>query len=220
MGVILYIRILSCLTFLVTAACSYPVTVAPAPALDVYASYTEKLPGKYALLVEATSLSRTIAATGQACSAHNYPANANEAFKVSAVKTIEGLVETIEVVSTPMSRETMGQKGYRGLIIVKADDYSARLMFVPDFWSATATASADVSGSIVIDGPNGRLFGTSSSSTRTVDQQTGSCGAGAQIIGQATSMAIKELFERLGERLANEPKLRTAPTQASNSPSS
>ncbi|MDY0883500.1 hypothetical protein ACFPL7_11115 [Dongia soli] len=205
---------------LLTAACSYPVSVPPSPALDVYASYTDKITGKYALYVDATSFTRTVSATGEICSAHNYPINANDAFKASAVKTLEQLVENVEVVDAPIAREALAERGYRGMIVIKSDEYSARLMFVPGFWQATATASADISARILVDGPEGRLFGTSGSASRSYDSSTGSCGGGAEALSHATSMAMKEMFERLGERFANEPKLRHPQPQTATSPSS
>jgi hypothetical protein len=190
------------------SGCAYQVPVRPAPALDVYASYGDKVPGKFALYIDAASFNRVIVATGQICSAHKFPVNANEAFRLSAVETMKQLVEEVEVVDAPISRPKLAGTGYKGMIVLKSDEYTARLMFIQNFWSATATASADMSASVLVDGPQERLFGTSASASRSFDATTSGCDEGAGAIGEATALAMKEMLERLGERFANSPRLR------------
>lgn len=207
-------RYLGLLLLATTTACTYQVPVQPSPAMEVYSSYPDKIPGKFALYVDASSFTRTISATGQICSAHKYPVNANEAFKASVVSTFQQLVQDMQVVDAPLSRDALSKLGVRGMIVVKSDDYSARLMFVPGFWTATATASADISASIVVDSATERLFGTSDSASRSYDASTGGCDGGATALGQATGMAMKEMLGRMGERFANAPKLHQSNSQA------
>jgi hypothetical protein len=195
------------------SACAYEVPITASPAFDVYSNYRDKIPGRFALFIDASSFAREVKPTGHICSANSYPLNANASFKQSAVNTIEQLVEQVEVVERPLPVEELTAKGYHGQIVIKSDEYTARITFVPGFWSATASSSVDVSASLVVDGADGRFLGTSASASRSSELSSASCGDGAQAIADANSKATKELLGRLGERLANEPRLRQPQAQ-------
>lgn len=190
------------------SACSYDVPTTASPAFDVYSNYRDKIPGRFALFVDANSFAREVKPTGQICSANSYPLNANASFKQSTIQTIKQLVEELELVDRPLPIEELKDKAYRGQIVVKSDEYIAHITFIPGFWSATASSSVDISASLVVDGTDGRFLGTSASASRSTELSSASCGDGAQAIAEANSKATKELLERLGERLSNEPRLR------------
>jgi hypothetical protein len=204
------LSVLASMTFLL-GACSYPVQAPVSPALNVYTSYADKLPGNYVLVVEASSWDKVVKSSSYQCSAHNFPMNANAVFKESVTRTVEQLVESVEVATVPPSRETMSSKRIAGVILVKADTFEPKLTFIPGFWSATASAAMDVSAALTVDGPQGRLLGTSAGASRSADGEAGDgCGGGANVLADATSKALRDLMERLGERIGNAPKLREA----------
>lgn len=72
-------------------------------------------------------------------------------------------------------------------------------------------ADVDLVASLRVDGRSGRLLGTTvaADDNAVTDAGTG-CDGGAQAISLATSGALKKLMGRLGERLANSPRLREA----------
>lgn len=193
------------------SACSYNVPTTASPAFDVYSNYRDKIPGSFALYVDANSFAREVKPTGQICSANSYPLNANISFKQSVTATIKQLVEQVEVVERPLPTADLAAKGYRGQIVVRSDEYIAHITFIPGFWTATASSSVDISASLIVDGADSRFLGTSASASRSTELSSASCGDGAQAIADANSKATKELLERLGERLANEPRLRQPP---------
>ena len=77
------------------------------PAYNVYTSYQERLPGKYALVVDAGDLAGDFKVRGYACAAHTYPLDAREAFGTSVAKTFEQLVEEVDVMDRPIDRTQM-----------------------------------------------------------------------------------------------------------------
>jgi hypothetical protein len=204
------LSILASVTVLL-GACSYPVQPSVSPALNVYTSYADKLPGHYILVVEASSWGKVVKPSSYQCSAHSFPMDVNAVFKESVTRTVEQLVESVEVASVPPTRETMSNKKIAGVILVKADTFEPKLTFIPGFWSATASAAMDVSAALTVDGPQGRLLGTSAGASRSADGDAGEgCGDGAKVLADATSKALRDLMERLGERIGNAPKLREA----------
>ncbi len=192
--------------------CAYEAPVAVSPNLDVYSSYSEKLPGSYALYVSADNFDATVRPTGLGCSYHNYPVHLANAFKPSVIKTIQQLVENIEIVDHTLTEDEIKKSGKRGMIVVKGDTLNARILFVPGFWSQAATSDVELSASLTVDTPSGRALGTEAEGSGNGQADGGQfCEGGATAISRATEKAMKHLLGQLGERLSNAQKLRAIP---------
>jgi hypothetical protein len=205
---------------LTLGACAYNAPVAISPNLNVYSSYGDKLPGSYLLYVESSGLVQRVKPTGLSCAAHSFPLDVQSAFTSSVVKTMEQLVESVEVVSSPVATAELGRTGKAGMIIIRAENLRARIQFIPGFFSATADANVELSASLSVDGPGGRLLGTTAAGDGANQGGSGgACEGGATVLGQATEVALKELLGQLGERFSNSPRLRASgPTPAGPSP--
>lgn len=127
----------------------------------------------------------TFKVSGYACSAHDYPVDARNAFGVSVERTLENLVEELEIVANPLNRTAIQAGEFSGMISVKADALEIDLTVIPGFCSAKMRGDADY-----------------------VSEAGAGCSGGAVAIGKAVEEAMKEALERLGERLSNAPRLR------------
>jgi hypothetical protein len=198
---------------LALAGCAYNAPVAVAPNLNVYSSYGEKLPGRYALLVDGEAFSQTVRPTGYQCSAHSFPLDMKDAFRQSTIQTIRQIVDDVEIVQSPLSADALERAGLRGQIIVRADSMTARIQFIPGFWSATTDSNVDLTANMSVDGPAGRLLGTTAEGTGHGQGEAGAfCGGGATAVAEASEHATKQLLGQLGERLSNSPRLRAVAT--------
>ena len=189
-------------------ACTYEVKTAASPALNVYSSYDDALPGTYALLVEPEILTKKVDPKSHACSAHSYPIDARATFKQSTTETMAQLVEKLEPVEKALTAEELRTRNYSGQIIIKAEEYDPRLTFVPGFWTSTASSTVDISVSLVVDGPSGRLLGTKASESRTVESDVSGCSGGSDALAKANAKASEAVLDRLAERFSNAPRLR------------
>ncbi|MDB5437060.1 MAG: hypothetical protein JWR47_3317, partial [Phenylobacterium sp.] len=179
--------------------------------LNVYSSYDDKLPGSYALYVDSELFSQTVRPTGYNCAAHTFPLDMRDTFKQSVVKTIQQLVEEVEVVQTPLSGEALARSGKRGQIIVRADGLTARVQFIPGFWRASSEGNVELTANMSVDGANGRILGTTAEGAGTAQGEAGlMCGGGANAVATAAEKATKQLLGQLGERLSNSPRMRAA----------
>jgi len=178
-----------------------------APNLNVYSNYSDKVPGKWMLSVDAASGKRDIHSEGIACAAHVYPVDISSSFRASVEATFQNLAENVEVVDNPPPASTLGAAGYAGVIRVKLDSMRPRLEFIQGFWSAKARSDMEIDAGLVVDGPSGRLLGTQASG-RGTDEESGDCPTGAGVIGHASEEAMKSLLGALGERFGNAPQLR------------
>ncbi|MGH6950366.1 MAG: hypothetical protein ACREH4_05815 [Vitreimonas sp.] len=179
------------------------------PNLNVYSSYADRLPGEYLLYVNTSALSTVVRPTGLACAAHSYPLDAQDVFRVSALRTMQQLVENVQLVDRPISGDALVRAGKAGMIIVHAESLSARIIFIEGFFSSTGEGSVDLAASIAVNTPAGRVLGTSAGGDSTQQAPAGSaCEGGAEAIGRATEMAMREVLGQLGERMSNSTRLR------------
>jgi hypothetical protein len=203
--------LLAALAALPLGACAYNATVTAAPNLAVYSSYGDKLPGRYLLHVDGSAFSSVVRPTGLNCSAHNFPLEFRDAFERSVVGTFQQLVEDVQVVERPVPQPEIAASGAAGMIVVRGEGVSARLIFIPGFWTSTPEATVEMTASLTVDTPTGRVLGTTTAGDATSQIGAGGdCGSGAISLGAATQGAMKELMGGLGERMANSPRLRDA----------
>lgn len=209
---------MSCLLVLLLTGCTYQVAVQPASATAEYTSYTDKVPGKFALYIDAAQMSTSAEQLTQGCPLSKFPINASEAFRTSTVQTFQKIVQTVDVVDAPLPKEELIQKGYRGLISVRADSFIVHMAVIPGFWTATIEGDASLSVGVLVDGPTDRLFDASVSSERSSEKWTiGDCGVAVDAISVATTAAVKDAMEQLAGRVNDAPKLRQTTTTGSSS---
>lgn len=196
---------------LVLGGCAYKAEPMSVGAYNVYSSYGEKLPGKYLLFVDATALSREIKPVDINCIAHKYPVDMRAGFSGSVHKTFETLVEQIEVVEQPVSRDELGPRGARGMILVKGEALDGRLRVVPGFWTASVESAVEMSASITVDGKDGRLLGSTVAGEGNAQGNVGSfCDGGAKALTESAEKSLKQTVGRLGEALTNSERVRAA----------
>ena len=197
------------LAILSLGACSYNAPVNISPNLNVYSSYGDKIRGSYLLYVDESDLSTTVKPTGITCAAHTYPVELRGVFKSSALRTMQQLVDDVQLVDRPIPAASLAAMGKSGMIVIRAENMSARLQFIPGFWSNTPEATTEITASLTVDTPTGRALGTTASGdARESAGSSNSCGDGAAVVGRATEKALNELFGQIGERFSNSPRIR------------
>jgi len=201
------IALLGAVVFL--SGCTYKAATNVNPATNIYSNYSDKVPGKYALYVDAEEMADTFKVTGYACGAHNYPVDARNAFSVSVKQTLENIIEYVEVVDNPLDRNGILAHELDGMIVVEADKLEIDLIVIAGFWTSQMKADAEITVKVQVDNESGRLLGTSvEGDDDYVADAGGACGGGATAIGTAIEKAMKEVLERMGERISNSPRLR------------
>lgn len=201
--------ILALLLAALLSACSYAARPVAIGSFNVYSSYEGKLPGKYLLFVDASALDRPIKPSDYACSAHKYPLQISATFNDSVRQTLSNLVAELEVVPAPVDRSELASRGARGMIIVRGESIDARLRAVPGFWTNDIETDVDIVASIVVDGRQGRLLGSTVSGSGHAQANAGfACDGGADSLAQAASKSVEQTLTRLGEALVNSDRVR------------
>lgn len=204
-------QILTVGAVLVASGCSYTVPTDISPATNIYSNYSDKVSGRFALYVDADEMAGEFKVSGYACSAHTYPVDARSAFIGSVQNTMENVVEEVEIVPRPLDATTMQTRNLNGMILVEVQDLDIDLTVIPGFWSSEMEADAEITVSLVVDAPSGRMLGARVEGDDDYKVEAGgACEGGAIAIGKAVEEAMKEALERLGEKLSNSPRIRDA----------
>lgn len=202
-----YVALLVAMTAL--AGCQYKAEPLSVGAYNVYSSYDGKLAGKYLLFIESANLSKDIKPSDLNCAAHTYPLALASGFSGSVHKTFANLVEQLEIVQMPVSREDLSAQGARGMIIVRGEEVNGRLRVVPGFWTAGMETEVEIAASITVDGRNGRLLGTTVAGEGNAQGEAGGlCEGGAKVLVDSAEKAMKQVVGRLGEALVNSERVR------------
>lgn len=190
--------------------CAYNIAPTNAPAVNVYSSYDSKIPGTWVLVVDpSVEFSRDIKPSTYICQAHKYPFSTGDSIKASVTQTLTNVFEELAIRPSSPSAEEMRSQNWRGVIVIRLDSFQPRLACQQGFWSATCSATADLSFGLEVNGPDGRLLGTSVGSSKTADGDSGAyCGDAANVFSEAYRLALRDALERLAEKVSNTQRLR------------
>ncbi|WP_290547042.1 hypothetical protein [Aestuariivirga sp.] len=193
------------------AGCTYNAEVREAPAYNVVSSFGTEVPGKWLLYVDASPLAKPVKPAGYACSAHKFPIEMSGPFETSVRQTIDNVVEQVEIVRGPMSRQQVTAAGARGLIVVRGEELRPRLEVQPGFWSANMSASATLVASVTVDSVKaGRVLGATVEGQGSADQEAGmACEGGAKSLASAAGVALKDSMRKIGEAISNSERMRS-----------
>jgi hypothetical protein len=205
------------IVFVSVYGCAYSVPTTVSPAVNIYSSYEEKIPGTVVLVMDDSikNVSQEIKASSYVCSAHTFPIRLDSALSQSIRQTTEAMFENVIEQNNLPTKDQLAQLNGKGVIYVKLNRFSPRISFSMGFWSSHANSNCDVVLDITVkDNQNKNLLVTSVSGSRTADGDGGgNCSNGANVLSDAISQSIRDAMERYAERLSNSEKVRTAFTE-------
>jgi len=195
---------------LLLGACAYQAQTVSSPARNVVTAYSNKVPGKWLLYVEADRLNTTVRPEDINCSAHSFPLDFTQGFPASVRDTLPNVLERVEDVSDPVPADRLKAAGARGVIVIRGEQLQSRLRVVPGFWSANISTEVEMAVSVAVDGPNGRVFGKTFDGRGRGDRPSGAfCSGGSESLKVAAEEAQREVLRRIAEELANADRVRS-----------
>jgi hypothetical protein len=210
-------RVIICLVLVAAMGmfgCSYKVATKVAPAINIYSSYEDKIPGKLVLVVDksCTDVSMDLKPTSYMCSAHTFPVKLDTSLSSSIRQTTEAMFEEVIEQNALPSQEQMKHLNASGVLLVRLNRFSPSLRFTPGFWEGSATASCEMVIDVMVkDAQNTGIVTTAVGGSRTCDGSAGSsCSGGADILSEAISKCTQDTMERFAERISNSQKVRDA----------
>lgn len=192
-----------------SAGCAYTANTSTAPARNVVTSYSNKIPGKWSVLIEVDRLNTTVRSEDLKWAAHTFPVNFTQGFPASVRDTLPNVIAQIEEVEAEAETSSHKMKN-RGLIQIRGDNLQSRLKIVPGFWSANVVVDVDMTVVVTVDNGSGRLFGKTFDGRGHADRPAGVfCEGGADAVKAAAEEAQRDVLRRIAEDLANSERMRS-----------
>ena len=194
----------------VVAGCAYKAAPVDAPSYSVVTSFSEKIHGKWLLAVTADALNQNVKPTTFACAAHTFPLQLSNAYVSSVAETLRNVFDQIEQIPAPIPGDQARNRGAKGIIVVRGEEVRPRLDVQPGFWTANMKTQVLVVASVYVDGPKGRVFGSTVEGQGIADAEAGMmCEGGAKSLNEASSTAIRDSVRKLAEALGNSERVRS-----------
>jgi hypothetical protein len=205
------------------SGCAYNVQPVSTRAVNLYSAYENKIPGNFVLVMDNSlrNVNREITPASYVCGAHRFPITVGDSVAISIKQSLDAVFEQVREQGSAPPADQLNSLGLNGVILIRLDDFSPRILCHKGFFSGTCTASTDLSLGVTVRGSGGILASMAASGSKTADGDAGVyCSGGADVLGDSITRATRDALERLGERLSNSPKLREAGVQYVSSPAS
>ena len=190
------------------AACSYQVETPPAEAVPIITAYTDKVPGKWALIVDAAKANTTLEDAGTRCSQSDYPLDLAKTFTETADATFRTVAEDIRVSDHALSKSELLSGGYAGVIIVSVSDLKARIK-TNGVVESRAAAETQIEGAILVIKAGERMVDTRQSGKGQAERDTHiDCSGAGEAAAAASDAAVQEVIGKLAEQFANSHAIR------------
>ncbi len=208
----MYKMLLAMATVVGLVGCTHTGTVSTVSATNIYSGFDSKVPGGSTYTIDGTSLSKLKkddAVKGLICAAHRYPVDGTDSFITSVPSMLDSVFEE------PTEQVNDTRKNVINFVF-RVERYDAKLKFSKKFFSADGDATVDLSVSAVGSINGKRVFGTTVDSQRSASSEAGPfCSGGEEGLHEATAAVIKDVLEKIGERISNSAQVRAAaPVQA------
>ena len=208
-----FMRGLACIAVAAACAgggCSYQVQTATAPQLDVYSDYASKVPGKWALVVDADAYHAAVSPTGMSGALCVFHLDLASSFRDLAAQTFGSLAQ-VDALARPLPADGFASLGYAGEIEITGDGLRPRVTFAQGLLTATALADVSLDADLVVTDSRGMVLRTSATGTGEGSSEVVfGCGGATDALSQAEAAAMKDLLGKLAERFSNAPQVRSA----------
>lgn len=195
--------------------CSYKTFVAPVYGVNTYSTYEAKIPGKYALIVDAPShiLDANVHPSSTVGADATFEVSFSESFVASVKALNEDIFSSIVVASVVPSVERMKQDNLSGYILITCKFFESDTRSVSGMFSTGVSATANFGFDYTIrNSDNEHLITGLVSSSRNASSQGGTFGTTAsdniKVLQEAIQRSLRDDLEQYAQRVTNEPKLR------------
>ena len=225
-GPLKYLRfLLFTVLFIMLSGCATKpeALVTPSPVHQIYSTYENKIPGKYALHVDAAAFQGDFFddsaehVLNYQRKWHYIAMDARPAFQSSTLKTFQIVFDTVSLVPEPLGEDELREEEWSGQIIVMVNNVETDMVsthrdcFGLYYCTIDRIVHVTTKATATIRKPNREELSFSATAKETHLETAGfenDLYAAARALGKATSDAIEEVLRLLVEQVSNSPELR------------
>ena len=194
------------------AGCAHKVTGPAATAVKIRSSYSEKIEGGWAVIIDegSTVFSRELEVSSFECGLHSVAFDSEDSIQVSLVNALKNIFEEITVRKTNPTIDDMKADNLSGYVLISLDHFLPLIECRSGFWSTKCRSEAEVVFGIDTRSHSGeKLLGTTAGGRGHSEGGSGSfCGNIGKIFGKAYQKALSSSLEELVEKISNSKRIR------------
>lgn len=196
-------RALACLVAGGLSACTYQVERTATEPAPIVSAYADKVPGKWALLVDADKATAALQASGPRCSQSDYPLDFTKSFKETAIATFRQVTQDVRLFDHELSRAELQSQNFTGTITVRLTDLRAKVD-VAGLVDGRADAHTEIDATVLVVKGGTRMVDASETGIGDAGGDAGlACGGTADEIAEASDKAEQDIVRKLAEQFAN-----------------
>jgi hypothetical protein len=157
----------------------------------------QRIAGKWLLAIEATALKKSVKPVSS-CSDQAISLDFNAAFAASTVSALKDIFEYIEEIHSPVVGGEAKARKAKGLIVVRADDLGARLIWEAGLFVSHVDLAASVSASVSVDiGTTRVLAAIVKGQSEAANDSRDVCSRGEQEVMEIAAAATEDAVNKL-----------------------
>lgn len=178
---------------LALSSCAYNAQISPtsAPASEIMPGKMIGKPTSFSYSSTFNDLNKVVRPGSYQCSAHNFPVDAEGAFR-----------KTFDRVNRLAFANIVPPGAGSNQVSVDVDDFDLRLHFAPGFWSLTATAEAEVIFKVRVASRGRDVARFVVSGSGKADYE-GGCNAGSMALEAAVEKALRRAADQYVQKVVN-----------------
>jgi len=190
------------------AACTYPVETPPAEAVPILTAYTDRVPGKWVLIVDAARANAALESSGTRCSQSDYPLDLSKAFTETADATFKTVADDVRLSDHALSKSELISGGYSGVIILSVSALKASLK-TDGVVEARAVAETEIEGAILVIKGGERMVDSRQTGIGQAERDAHiDCSGAGEAAAAASDTAVQDIVGKLAEQFANSHAIR------------
>ena len=183
------------------SGCAYNATVmsTSAPVAEIRTDKQCHKDVSYYIGSELHDLYKEVKPASYVCSAHKFPLEVGGAIESSIIKVLKGTFDNVSASASKNPSE--GDGAYK--FIFSLDSFRPILKFSMGFWAANITAQTEIVMKVLVIDSSGKEVVRTTISGEGAADLSGQCGAGADVLQEATEKAVERALDNFVYKVIN-----------------
>ena len=207
-----YVGVIALTVAILVTGCAYKVAGPAATAVKVRSSYSEKIKGDWAVVIDegSTVFSRDIEVSSGECGFHSVAFDSGDSIQVSLANAFKNVFEEVTIRRTNPTIDDMKADKLSGYVLISLDHFLPLVECRAGFWSTKCRAETEIVFGVDARADSGeKLFGTTAGGRGYSEGGAGSfCGNIGKLSGKAYQKALSRSLEELVEKISNSKRIR------------
>lgn len=198
-------RLSACLIWVAAglSACTYPVESTTSEPAKVFMAYTNRVPGKWALLIDSDKATAALQVSQLRCNQFDYPVDYTKNVARIAETTFKTVGDDIRVSDHELTKSELASGAYTGVITVRITDFRPKIE-IEGILEPHADATSEIEGTVLVTKGGERMVDSSETAKGDSGRDAGiACDGAADAVAAASDQAVQDIVRKFAEEFAN-----------------